>query len=290
MAEYMLVNATKLDSDLKELADHIRAKTNSSEKLLFPDGMIAAVDSAMGLAFSVIAGEERPASPAENTIWIKAERMTDWVISHKQPEKAETGVVWILNGESNDNSFNALKQNGIIIHPESAKQYSINKWEDVPMEIYQNGVWSNTAEIIYLYYKGDECASITGGWRIQSQSEGNFSSGSGSKNMSSISLNAAASYYQNVEAITQNKIDVTNLDTISINITSRSGIASANGYLGAYLYLSPSNSAGNHYKNGALFATIDSTGKTEIDVSQVTGSFYVVVSCFGAALTFDEVY
>lgn len=43
MADYRLVDATQLDSDLTTVADAIREKAGTSEPLTFPDGMAAAV-------------------------------------------------------------------------------------------------------------------------------------------------------------------------------------------------------------------------------------------------------
>lgn len=45
MATYKVVDADKLDSDLKAVADRIRAKSGASDKLDFPDGFKNAVDS-----------------------------------------------------------------------------------------------------------------------------------------------------------------------------------------------------------------------------------------------------
>lgn len=45
MSEYKVVNVSSLDNDLKRVADSIRAKSGTSDKLIFPDGYIATVDN-----------------------------------------------------------------------------------------------------------------------------------------------------------------------------------------------------------------------------------------------------
>lgn len=45
MANYMLADADKLDSDLTKVADSIRAKGGTTEPLAFPDGFAAAVNA-----------------------------------------------------------------------------------------------------------------------------------------------------------------------------------------------------------------------------------------------------
>ena len=45
MATYKIVNADQLDADLASVADSIRSKGGTSEKLSFPDGMKTAIDA-----------------------------------------------------------------------------------------------------------------------------------------------------------------------------------------------------------------------------------------------------
>lgn len=45
MSEYKVVNVSSLDNDLKRVADSIRAKSGTGDKLIFPDGYIATVDN-----------------------------------------------------------------------------------------------------------------------------------------------------------------------------------------------------------------------------------------------------
>lgn len=45
MSNYKLVDADKLDADLESVADSIRSKGGTSEKLSFPDGMKTAIDA-----------------------------------------------------------------------------------------------------------------------------------------------------------------------------------------------------------------------------------------------------
>lgn len=54
MANYRVVDADKLDADLTTVADAIRAKGGTSEKLAFPDGLVSAVE---GIETASVLGE-----------------------------------------------------------------------------------------------------------------------------------------------------------------------------------------------------------------------------------------
>jgi hypothetical protein len=101
-----------------------------------------------GLNFK-IAGNPKPGNPAENTIWVDTETpITSWIFSEEKPSPAEDGMVWFNIGTSSAVAFNALKKNGIMVYPISAKQYVNGAWVDVEAKSYQNGVWEAWATIV----------------------------------------------------------------------------------------------------------------------------------------------
>lgn len=75
---------------------------------------------------------------------------------------AQEGVVWFKTVAESMVGFNALKQNGVVVHPISAKQYQSGAFVDVTAKSYQGGAWVDW--IRYLYHEGDEYTGITGGW------------------------------------------------------------------------------------------------------------------------------
>lgn len=124
----------------------------------------SAVDGSGALNFKVVGGLTRPADPAENTIWVNtATKITSWVLSFTKPANPEPGMVWIAIGNSGNVSFNAVKQNGIVIYPIYASQYVNNAWQTVVAEIYQNKNWHNWWDG-WLYNSGDECVDAGGEW------------------------------------------------------------------------------------------------------------------------------
>lgn len=57
------------------------------------------------------------------------------------------GTIWIETGNSSAVAFNALKKNGIMVYPLSAKQYVSGEWVDVTAKSYQGGEW-----VEWIYY------------------------------------------------------------------------------------------------------------------------------------------
>lgn len=58
------------------------------------------------------------------------------------------GGVWITTNNSKDLWFNALKKNGIMIYPATAKQYLAGSWKKKDAVIYLSGAWNSLASVI----------------------------------------------------------------------------------------------------------------------------------------------
>lgn len=98
----------------------------------------------IALNFSIVGGTAQPANPKENTIWVNTDtQITSWVFSATEPENPADGMVLICTGTSSVVKFNALKKNGIMILPLSAKQYVSGAWVDKTAMIYQGGAWKD---------------------------------------------------------------------------------------------------------------------------------------------------
>lgn len=148
------------------------------------------------LNFKVVPGLTQPGTAAENTIWVKTEKINDWYFSPTQPEGLQDWDVWFITSTKSPVEFNALKKNGVQICPTSAQQYVNGVLEIVPPMIYQNGRW--TPWIVYLYDAGNEYESVTGGWTIN---------GYGQKEDSRIFLGKNANYEKKDNtATTSNKL------------------------------------------------------------------------------------
>ena len=209
------------------------------------------------------------AAPKDNTIGIITDTpITSWIFSESEPESAH-GLLWVTTADNSPVEFNALKKNGILVYPLSAKQYIDGAWVDVTAKSYQNGAWKSwwNGE---LYDSGDQYTGVTGGW---------FSNPNDAKNY--LSFDADGMRFINgdgtttpVTVYTQNKIDVTRFSKLRVNGTAtkfdgnniKFGLTNSNttGYNPSFV------ASAQISKTGSIDATLDLSGVAD-------GSYYVAI-------------
>ena len=228
------------------------------------------------LNFKVVGGTSAPASPKANTIWVNTDvAITIWRFQPYQPSTPTEGMVWISTGNTSPAMFNALKKNVIIINPISAKQYISGAWVDKTAKSYQNGAWVDW--ITYLYDKGNQYTSLTGGWT---------SYGDSAKitfNSDHILLEIVSGYNETWGmAYTKNKIDVTGISTLYFYIDERTSadIAESSNSSSKYSTVGISTSPDVRTNGWTAYKRVPSgTTQTlfEVDVSAYSGTYYVCI-------------
>lgn len=207
------------------------------------------------LDFQVVGGTSAPASPKENTIWVKTSTpITPWYIGPNEPSVAE-GVVWVQTDVASRFAFNALKKNSLMVYPAACKVWNGAKFTLADASIYQGGKWSqfSVAWDGTLFNNGDRYEMITGGWA----------------NASGDTL--AASFYSNQNfsppVRTEKMIDLTDFDTLHVTYTGVTGKAHFGVTKTRDLTLS------------SQYATFmpASVGTVELNVSGLTGEYYVTL-------------
>ena len=112
------------------------------------------------LNFRVYTVEAKPTTPgAENDIAIISPvPMTNWLMSPDKPSgiPRNDGDVWIRYSVSGKNTFNALKQNALVIAAISAWQYVDGKWVFRNAVSCQGGEWVDWIRIFYSDTKNYE--------------------------------------------------------------------------------------------------------------------------------------
>ena len=144
---------------------------------------------------------------------------------------------------------------------------------------------------LILYDSGDEYTDITGGWSGFACYSGT-SKGTFTKNSSSIYIKSNGSKgAQSIAAAPANKIDITDISTLKVNVTS----FNVQSEYRSYFILSSSRNTSS-VNNSVATKEITGTGETELDISGLSGSYYVIVynrAIDGAntyELTFNRVY
>ena len=144
---------------------------------------------------------------------------------------------------------------------------------------------------LILYDSGEEYSDITGGWSGFACYSGT-SKGTFTKNSSSIYIKSNGSKgAQSIAAAPANKIDITDISTLKVNVTS----FNVQSEYRAYFLLSSSRDTSS-VSNSVASKEIKGTGEIALDISGLSGSYYVIVytrAVNGAGtyeLTFDRVY
>ena len=144
---------------------------------------------------------------------------------------------------------------------------------------------------LILYDSGEEYSDITGGWSGFACYSGT-SKGTFTKNSSSIYIKSNGSKgAQSIAAAPANKIDITDISTLKVNVTS----FNVQSEYRAYFLLSSSRDTSS-VSNSVASKEIKGTGEIALDISGLSGSYYVIVytrAVDGAntyELTFDRVY
>lgn len=154
MAEKLIV----FDTEMTQLADKIREKTNSTDPLSFPQGFINAIDNASGsLNFEVVGGTTEPTNLKENTIWVNTTtNITNHVFSAKAPTTYSEGTVWFELSTTGNVGVKAMDNDtdSIELHPRAVYQRISNTWQEKTASIYQNGSWVTFINVLYVLKNG----------------------------------------------------------------------------------------------------------------------------------------
>ena len=109
------------------------------------------------LNFNIVGGTTAPASPTENTIWVKTSTtITDWAFATSNPYSSPSAGAVFFRTASGGVALNVLSDKTIYIYINGVQQYINNKWSTAECSIYQNGKWvSCKAYIPSFTYTGD---------------------------------------------------------------------------------------------------------------------------------------
>lgn len=209
------------------------------------------------------------ATPVENTIGIVTETpITSWIFSATEPSPAAPGMVWISTGTSSLIEFNALKKNGVQVYPISVTQYVSGAWIGKTAKSYQSGAWVDW--INYLYKDGNQYTDLTGGWAVYKENNGGYDVSFENDGIE-VTYNGAQSNW-NASAYTIKKIDVTNYTTLTADVAYIHHYSDSKFILG--LNSSPGNTSIFTHSQ-SLAKTADDTYPVTVDLSDLSGSFYI---------------
>lgn len=231
------------------------------------------------LNFKVV-GNPQPTSPKENTIWLNTDvPIGGWYFNATQPEGLSEGDVWFSIGTSSPVAFNALKKNGVMVYPISAKQYISGAWVNVTTKSYQGGKWVDW--ITYLFDNGNQFNATTGGFVTRSMSYNSTNSTKATPSVSNANGMMTITIGTNNAGgavTTANKIDLSSKSILYFDGYLKGHGDSHPDYFSICIW-----SALGTYRTDNLVAYYNSDGKDSIktiDVSKLSGSYYIGFYCY----------
>lgn len=187
------------------------------------------------------------------------------------PIPIEQGVVWFPTASQSTSPMNILKNNNITIYPYGANQYVNGEWVSVAAEAFTKGTWWLWE--LWLYSYGEEYFDLTGGWTEEVNCRETVD-GVVYLRPYAYSGNAADPNAVFIRWFpqTRNKIDITNFNSIVLNIQYNP--------LVVHVWLSTTEINYNTLANAEYHFNTENkhTGEWIIDVSDISGSYYFVIS------------
>lgn len=180
------------------------------------------------------------------------------------------GSIWIQTGTSSTAPFNALKKNGITVYPLGAKQYVSGAWVDKTAKSYKNGEWVELIPEGMLYYRGNECDPVTGGWSAFVGYSSSYTLGSYTEGSDKITLKLNGNQ-KCVSAAPVNKIDLSKASTLIVNVTRVPTEATYG------LYVTSVRNVNSCDRAVAQLEEL-TKGENVLDVSSLSGSYYIVLN------------
>jgi len=236
------------------------------------------------LNFTVVGSASQPSAPAANTVWIKTSTaITAWAMQPTEPASPTSGMVWIKTALSGTAALNALTKNALTVALVGCQQYSGSGWEPKEASLYTGAAWVQFAvEQLILFAPG---GSYTDKWATDYQASG-YTVNAGT--IADDGLTVATPYGPYSVLGTADKIDVTNFSAVSAEVTYTAGGG------GVIQMTMPTDKA---TINASPSVAITATGTVTIDVSALTGEYYVAFmgtgsrgGGFGATATITKVW
>lgn len=228
------------------------------------------------LNYSVVGGTEQPAG-RENLIWVNTStNITSHIFSVATPTYPSEGMVWFKTSGSSNVAFQATKKNPIMVYPNNCQQYISGAWVGKTAKTYMNDVWVNW-ELI-LFSLNDYHVDITGDYQVVAVGRSGTTAWAPTKSMTedgkmTIALSAPANITYCGSVLTNNQIDLTSFNNISIKAEYVTN--NYDNYRNGYLYITadPSN-----YTNNAGSILITKKTETNLDISNKQGKYFIGIN------------
>lgn len=215
-----------------------------------------------GLNFKIVGSTSQPTNPTENMIWVSTDTpIAGYFFSSAEPEVLTEGMLWFVIGSSSPAAFNALKKNGLMIYLISANQYISGNWERVQANVWQNNEWKDLVTDTVFYKNGTFNTAAFGEITGNVNNNGERLRWTNGNNANATKLFGVDSF-DRIEIV----IDDASWVAIKVKFMDETGIE-------------------------AMSKTVHietSSGAFDVDISEMTGLYYLQLSCSSGNTTTDH--
>lgn len=231
--------------------------------------MVCGGSGIAALNFKIVGGTTQPDSPRVNTLWVNTDLEFDtWTLNVSEPTNPKMNDIWIKLGVSSPVAFDISCDDyaHIVLRPVAIYQWT-GSWTNLTNSsmLWDGDKWIyfNT----YLFKDGNQYNEITGGWK-QRIDNGAWTNINLSMNNIYVFANEKRDYGISVYAQTENLIDVTNYNELSIMLEEYNET----------FELSLVDGSENKIAQTTLPYYPNNTGVITLNLVNVTGSYYIRLS------------
>lgn len=232
------------------------------------------------LDFTVVDGLTEPANPKEKMIWIATdEEITSWTFSVTEPA-AQQGLVWFQTGLNSQVAFSVTKDNPIMVYPIRAYQYINNSWTEKVTKIYLNDGWVTWYTTTYWFKSTEGPTNTWQRWSNTQQSWAGIFITTDRIALVHDGIGASGSQESYTRVASTSTINLNNINTLYFEVARELGES----YSAASAAFGIATSFGDYLgPNFVASKQVITNNRTiyEIDVSQLTGDYYLAISASG---------
>lgn len=227
------------------------------------------------------------AAPKENTIGVVTDTaVPKWGFYAAAPEAPAEGEIFFTVATESAGSFNALKKNALTVYPTLCQQSVSGELVRKAAYIYKDGAWVQFSTLWNgeLFEKGNVHADITGGWAYTNKSDSEVIMANTDTD-TIIECTNASGDSSNRKFYSLGKFDFTEWNTLTFVMDYyKTGESVRYGVTTVKAPIVESSS------NWPIIRYTQATGTYNIDISTLSGSYYISSYSYESEYRFSKIY
>ena len=226
-------------------------------------------------------------APKENTIGVVTDTaVPKWGFYASEPEVPAEGEIFFTVATESAGSFNALKKNALTVYPTLCQQSVSGEWARKIAYICKSGAWVQFSTLWNgeLFEQGNVHADITGGWAYTNRSDSEVIMANTDTD-TIIECKNTSGDASNRKFYSLGKFDFTEWNTLTFVMDYYK--AGENARYGVTTVKAPTVDSSS---NWPIIRYANATGTYNIDISTLSGSYYISSYSWGGGYRFSKIY